>query len=136
MGIDRMALSGGDNPSVRTTTGNVPETPAHTVGRIEKLIEVYMGLAVAHSYMPTECIGAARAELAELRGRRRQSGAFVTLERLREIEFAATSNDESCDVCPVCREVDGGQNHKAECWLAAAIRDAEAVKHDNPASRE
>jgi hypothetical protein len=47
--------------------------------------------------------------------------AVVPVARLREIEYAATSNDESLDICPVCRD----NPHKAECWLAQAIESAE-----------
>jgi len=52
------------------------------------------------------------------------SGAFVTLEQLREIEWSFTRvHEEGADVtsgmCPVCEH----ESHTSDCWLAAKLKE-------------
>jgi len=46
------------------------------------------------------------------------SGAFVTLEQLREIEFCGV--DDGWECCPVCLQTEP-QCHTDNCWLGNAI---------------
>jgi len=52
------------------------------------------------------------------------AGAFVTLEQLREIEWANRGREEN-SWCPTCGGSMALGEHDDDCWLAAAILDAE-----------
>ena len=68
-----------------------------------------------------ECCGLHKRIIAALTGS--PSGAFVTLEQLRELAdgFHGTDGLE-IGLCPVCA---AKESHTADCWLAAKIKEAE-----------